>query len=192
MTEISLLGAFNAISGNTSYLATMTDLLVFQISGGTNPISGDISNIPIKMISLALYEGNTISGSTTGITNKTALRNISLFGNNTVDGSLNDFPNGILSSIGFGGNNTITGYTSGYNWYSRMSDVKITNLGSSYGFSLTAVDDILIDLTGKTWVNNKLIELEYDGATIPPTSPAGIAAYNILTGTSGVLISFVT
>jgi hypothetical protein len=73
-----------------------------------------------------------------------------------------------------------------------MSDVKITNLGSSYGFSLTAVDNILIDLTGKTWVNNKLIELEYEGATTPPTSAAGIAAYNRLTGTSGVLISFVT
>ena len=192
MTEISLLGAYNAISGDTSYLATMSDLLVFQISGGTNPISGNISNIPVKMISFALYEGNTISGSTAGITNKTVLRNISLFGDNTVDGSLNDFPNGALSSISFGGNNTITGYTSGYNWYSRMSDVKITNNISTYGFSLTAVDDILIDLTGKTWVNNKLIELEYEGATIPPTSPAGIAAYNILTGTSGVLISFVT
>jgi len=73
-----------------------------------------------------------------------------------------------------------------------MSDVKITNDISTYGFSATTIDNILIDLTGKTWVNNKIIELEYEGATIPPTSAAGIAAVNILTGTSGVIVSFVT
>jgi hypothetical protein len=190
MTEISLLGVSNAISGNTSDLAVMTDLLVLQISGGTNPISGNISNIPDTMRAFALYEGNTISGSTASISGKTALRNISLVGDNTVDGSLSDFPTNFLSSISFGGNNTITGYTSGYNWYSPMSAVKITNNISTYGFSTTACNNILIDLSGKTWVNDKIIELEYEG-TLPPTG-AGITAYNTLTGTSGVLISFVT
>lgn len=189
MTEISLLGAYNAISGDTSYLATMNDLLVFQISGGTSPISGNISNIPDSMIAFALYEGNTISGNTASISGKTALRSISLVGSNTVDGSLSDFPTNSLSSISFGGNNTITGYTSGYNWYSPMSAVKITNDISTYGFSTTACNNILIDLSGKTWIGDKIIELEYEG-TLPPTG-AGITAYNTLIG-KNVLINFVT
>ena len=191
MVEISLLGAFNAISGNTSDLAIMTSLATFQITGGTSNIGGNISNIPNSIISFALYEGNTISGNTTSLTSKTRLRNISLFGDNTVTGSLSDFPTNSLASISFGGNNRITGYTSGYNWFNTMSAVKITNDISTYGFSLTAVDNILIDLSSKNWTGDKLIELEYEGATVPPTSAAGIAAYNTLTGKS-VTISFVT
>jgi hypothetical protein len=72
-----------------------------------------------------------------------------------------------------------------------MSAVKITNDISTYGFSLTAVDNILIDLSSKNWTGDKLIELEYEGATVPPTTSAGIAAYNTLIG-KGVIISFVT
>ena len=71
-----------------------------------------------------------------------------------------------------------------------MSAVKITNDISTYGFSTTACNNILIDLSGKTWTGDKIIELEYEG-TLPPTG-AGITAYNTLTGTSGVLINFVT
>jgi hypothetical protein len=143
------------------------------------------------MINFAIYEGNTISGNTTSLNTKTKLRNISLYGDNTVNGSLSDFPTNALAGVSIGGKNTITGYTAGYNWFNTMSDVKITNDISTYGFSLTAVDNILIDLSTKNWVTNKVIELEYEGGSVPPTSAEGIAAYNTLTGKS-VTIFFVT
>ena len=188
LTTLKLVGGDNQISGNIANFPSQIKYLT--ITGGTSPIYGNVSSIPNTVTILALYEGNTLSGNTSSLTSK-PLVEFSLYGSNTLAGSVNSLPT-TLEQVSIGGNNTVTGYTAGYNWNTSIGTVVLLSNTPGVGFTNTAIDNILIDLNNRVtnWTRTKSITLK--GIDTPKRTSYSNSAVNTLTGSSkGVTIILV-
>lgn len=181
--------------GNNSLTGSISDIIptmkYFQLSGGTTNVSGDISSIPTGIVEFATIDTNTtISGNTSSLTSLTSIKRLQITGLNTLDGSINDLPTS-LNIITVSGNNTLTGYTSGYLWNTTFYSLEINTLLPGVGFIDTQIDDILNDLNTRVtnWGDGsiqKIIKLK--GISFPKRTSASDAAYTNLTTVKGVTI----
>ncbi len=177
LTVFRAFGTASNMTGTTQNIPR--NITLFDITGNTfGNITGDIKDLPTTLQQLVIYEGNSLSGETTGLSGATNLTTFSLYGNNTIFGSITGFPLNNLIGLSLGGANQVTGYTSGQTWSNGMQAVKISSSVVGVGFTSNAIDGLLIDLSNYTWSSDGEIFLE--GIDSPKRTTASDSAYNSL------------
>jgi hypothetical protein len=181
ITQFRVFGPESKVTGTTQDIPR--NITIFQMTGNTlGDITGDVGNLPTTLQEFTMYDGNSISGNTAGLSGLTNLAFFSLYGNNTIFGSITGFPTSNLIALSLGGANQVTGYTSGTTWTNGMEAVTISSSVPGVGFTNNAIDGLLIDLSNYTWVSGGNIFLE--GIDTPKRTAASDAAFNSLTGQS--------
>ena len=106
-----------SVSGNVTGFP-QNELLYNIYIGGSNTISGDISELDYSGCAITLFHifgSNTITGNISGMPD--CIQNLNIGGNNTLSGDVSGFPQvGTLQSISIAGNNMITGAVSGLDY----------------------------------------------------------------------------
>jgi hypothetical protein len=177
LTQFRVFGPSSNVTGTTNSLPR--NITIFEMTGNTlGDITGNLSGFPTTIQQIVIYDGNSISGETTGLSGATNLNTISLYGNNTIFGSITGFPLNNLINLSLGGANQVTGYTSGQTWTNGMVAVKISSSVVGAGFTSNAIDGLLIDLSNYTWSSDGEIFLE--GIDSPKRTTASDSAYSSL------------
>lgn len=123
-----------------------------------------------------------------------SIKRLQITGLNTIDGSINNLPTS-LNVITVSGNNTLTGYTSGYLWNTTFYSLEIVSSLPGVGFTDTQIDAILNNLNTRVsnWGDGseytRIIKLK--GISSPKRTSASDAAYTNLTTVKGVTISLI-
>lgn len=191
LTYLALKGSAN-ISGSVSSLTSLTHLerdgtntLSGSISGltsldyiqvaGTNTLSGSVASLT-GLTRLQIEGSNTVTGSISALT---SLTYILMVGSNTISGDLNGLASD-LTTCDIRGSNQIVDYTSGATW--GNATVRIVP-ATSYGYSATEVDNILIDMAASDSMDGKTITLT--GSSAARTSASDAAVTKLETVDSG-------
>ena len=168
----------NNITGFTSDI--ISSMEYFNLSGGTTNIKGDIGSIPTGIKVFWILDTNsTISGNTSSLTGRNSLEKLQVTGINTITGTINDLPTS-LTTITINGNNTVTGYTAGYQWNTNFNILEI--LSPLGGFDSIKISNILIDLNNRVSAlspgdNTTQRYIRLKGTSMPKRTPASDAAF---------------
>lgn len=198
LTTILVWGS-NTLYGNVSTFNYST-LLLIQILGN-NIISGNINTINLKTDATLQIEGsNTLTGDIGTFGNSFAYSSITIKGNNTIYGNIQNLPSNAIR-IGIYGNNTISGdlslinlntqslYVYGNNTISLFSDstrvftglLQIEIIGS--GFNSTNIDKLLTSYANSTWIGF-VRKLRIKGTSTPKYT--NTSSYNTIDITKSV------
>lgn len=181
-------GSTGIIAGNSTYttktysssisgvIKILSPYRVKTIYSTTNTFNFDLISIKKyeKIEELSITGNNTINGDISNMPLR--LKYAYIIGLNVISGNLSNAPIGMTFTY-FGGYNTIKDYNLGRIWANNQ-DAIVFRQAFGQGFSTLEIDNILIDLSNvTTWVVNKTIDLRGVNA---PRSSASNTAVSIL------------
>lgn len=161
----------NTLTGNISGINSG---LYFLLVNGNNTISGDISTIPANNLTTIWLDGaNTITGDISTLPALASLTTLVFDGQNTVYGDFANLPANV-SYVVINGQSTVSDYTAGRAWAANLRAISINP--TSGGLSSTEVDDLLIELSAQTFINEKIVSIAGTNAARTAASDAAVTS----------------